>query len=107
MNSFYTLLIRAYQTPEKPEYKGGSWHVEGMLNERIVASGIYYYDQECVTIQTSWGPALTHIFRNITSSELAFRIAIQTPDRANRIQAETYDYYAFYKLWGLEMDYDE
>ena len=26
----------------KPDYPGGSWHVEGMLNERIVATGIYY-----------------------------------------------------------------
>lgn len=34
------------QTPEKPKYKGGTWHIEGMYNERIVASGIYYYGQE-------------------------------------------------------------
>ncbi|KAF2867072.1 hypothetical protein BDV95DRAFT_610955 [Massariosphaeria phaeospora] len=31
-------------TPEKPEYAGGSWHVEGMLNEHIVATSIHYYD---------------------------------------------------------------
>ncbi len=31
-------------TPEQPEYKGGDWHVEGILNEHIVASGVYYYD---------------------------------------------------------------
>jgi hypothetical protein len=47
-------------TPDRPSYPAGSWHVEGMLNERvrnlstststvnqicmqIVASGIYYY----------------------------------------------------------------
>ena len=48
-----------------------------------------------------------HMRRNITSSELAFRIAIRTPERAEQIQAEPYDYYAFYKMWGLEMDYDE
>ncbi|KAH0487732.1 MAG: uncharacterized protein KVP18_004350 [Porospora cf. gigantea A] len=44
-------------TPEKPEYPGGAWHVEGMKNESIVATGLYYYDVE-----------------NITESELAFRI---------------------------------
>ena len=31
-------------TPEKPTYEGGSWHLEGMLNEHIVATSIYYYD---------------------------------------------------------------
>ncbi|KAJ2626162.1 hypothetical protein GGF44_005139 [Coemansia sp. RSA 1694] len=33
-------------TPEKPEYDGGNWHVEAMANERIIATGIYYYDVE-------------------------------------------------------------
>ncbi|KAH6912119.1 hypothetical protein BKA70DRAFT_826214 [Coprinopsis sp. MPI-PUGE-AT-0042] len=43
-------------TPEKPEYEGGSWHVEGKLNEHIVATALYYYSSE-----------------NITRSSLAFR----------------------------------
>ncbi|CAG7921996.1 unnamed protein product [Penicillium olsonii] len=42
--------------PSNPTYKGGSWHIEGQLNERICASAIYYYDCE-----------------NITESKLAFR----------------------------------
>lgn len=36
-------------TPEKPTYAGGSWHVEGMRNEHIVATAIYYYDVDNVT----------------------------------------------------------
>ncbi|KAK1765337.1 hypothetical protein QBC33DRAFT_545162 [Phialemonium atrogriseum] len=36
-------------TPEKPTYDGGSWHLEGMLNEHIVATAIYYYDVDNVT----------------------------------------------------------
>jgi hypothetical protein len=36
-------LANIVLTPEKPTYPGGSWHVEGMKNEHIVASGIYYY----------------------------------------------------------------
>ncbi|KAG8997398.1 hypothetical protein FRB90_012514 [Tulasnella sp. 427] len=52
-------LANIHLTPEKPEYAGGSWHVEGMANERIVASGIYYYDCE-----------------NITDSQLAFRMGV-------------------------------
>lgn len=36
-------------TPENPEYHGGDWHVEGMLNERICATALYYYDSDNVT----------------------------------------------------------
>ncbi|MFJ8908301.1 DUF4246 domain-containing protein [Streptomyces sp. NPDC102351] len=50
-------------TPDRPEYAGGSWHVEGMLNERIVSTGIYYWDSD-----------------NITESRLSFRAALGDPD---------------------------
>ncbi|KAG0257337.1 hypothetical protein BG011_004011 [Mortierella polycephala] len=50
-------------TPENPKYKGGTWHVEGMANENIVASGIYYYHTE-----------------NISESRLNFRIQVSEPD---------------------------
>ncbi|KAK7709768.1 hypothetical protein SLS64_006009 [Diaporthe eres] len=36
-------------TPEKPEYEGGNWHIEGMLNEHIAATALYYYDVDNVT----------------------------------------------------------
>lgn len=69
-------LANIHLTPEKPEYAGGVWHVEvssrrsalsalpltrcwlpqGMQNEAIVASGIYYFAQE-----------------NIGESKLSFR----------------------------------
>ncbi|CAI7576606.1 unnamed protein product [Penicillium glandicola] len=39
-------------TPDKPEYEGGSWHIEGQLNERICATAIYYYDSENITENT-------------------------------------------------------
>lgn len=45
--------------------------------------------------------------RNITGSELAFRIAVDEPEIATGIQADTYDYYAHYKTWGMIMAYDE
>ncbi|MFJ5074500.1 DUF4246 domain-containing protein [Streptomyces sp. NPDC088553] len=56
-------LATIHLTPEKPEYSGGSWHVEGMLNERIVSTGIYYWDSE-----------------NITESRLSFRAALYDPE---------------------------
>ncbi|XP_037043321.1 uncharacterized protein LOC119079482 [Bradysia coprophila] len=56
-------LANIHLTPDQPEYPGGSWHIEGMANERIVASGIYYYSSN-----------------NITESRLNFRHAVREPD---------------------------
>jgi hypothetical protein len=50
-------------TPDKPEYSGGAWHVEGMQNEAIVCTLIHYYSCE-----------------NITESRLNFRQAICEPE---------------------------
>jgi len=50
-------------TPENPTYSGGSWHVEGMMNENIVATGIYYYHSE-----------------NVTDTRLNFRIGVREPN---------------------------
>ncbi|KAJ7367576.1 hypothetical protein DFH08DRAFT_760827 [Mycena albidolilacea] len=55
-------LANIHLTTDNPEYAGGSWHVEAMLNERIVTSGIYYYDEE-----------------NISESKLAFRLTTGDP----------------------------
>ncbi|MDQ0585727.1 hypothetical protein QF030_007905 [Streptomyces rishiriensis] len=56
-------LATIHLTPDKPEYPGGSWHVEGMMNERIVSTCIYYWDSE-----------------NITESRLSFRAALDDPN---------------------------
>lgn len=42
-------LANIHLTPEKPSYGGGSWHVEGQLNEHICATALYYYDNENIT----------------------------------------------------------
>ncbi|QRV92052.1 hypothetical protein RhiJN_20070 [Ceratobasidium sp. AG-Ba] len=55
-------MANIYLTPENPVYQGGSWHVEGMWNEAIAVSGIYYYDED-----------------NISESRLAFRTAAAMP----------------------------
>ncbi|CAA7268687.1 unnamed protein product [Cyclocybe aegerita] len=56
-------LANIHLTPENPRYDGGSWHVEGQLNEHICATALYYYSSE-----------------NITESELAFRQQSDTTD---------------------------
>ena len=56
-------LATIHLTPDKPAYPGGTWHVEGMMNERIVSTGIYYLDSE-----------------NVTDSRLSFRMAVGEPE---------------------------
>lgn len=41
-------LASTVLTPEKPEFPGGNWHLEGNITEHIVATGIYYYDNDNV-----------------------------------------------------------
>jgi hypothetical protein len=72
-------LATIHLTPEKPEYAGGSWHVEGMMNERIVSTAIYYWDSE-----------------NITESRLSFRAAIDDP------RYEQNDGIGVSEVYGLE-----
>jgi hypothetical protein len=57
-----TKIAAIHLTPEKPEYQGGTWHLEGCTNEAIVATGIYYYDSD-----------------NISDTKLGFRAAVQEP----------------------------
>ncbi|ORZ30048.1 hypothetical protein BCR44DRAFT_1446544 [Catenaria anguillulae PL171] len=72
-------LANIHLTPEKPMYKGGSWHVEGMLNESIIATGLYYYAMD-----------------NITESRLEFRTAVQGPEY------EQSDYRGMRTIYGLD-----
>jgi hypothetical protein len=56
-------LANIILTPENPKYPGGVWHVEGMDNEHIVATGIFYYFNS-----------------NITQSDLQFRTVVCEPN---------------------------
>lgn len=56
-------------TPDKPEFPAGGWHIEGMLNEKICATALYYLDSE-----------------NITDSNLSFRM--QTSYDQDELQSQ-------------------
>ncbi|KNE65878.1 hypothetical protein AMAG_09842, partial [Allomyces macrogynus ATCC 38327] len=58
-----TKLANIHLTPSNPTYLGGPWHIEGMVNEAIVATALYYYD-----------------VHNTSESKLRFRSGIQGPD---------------------------
>jgi hypothetical protein len=66
-------LANIHLTPENPEYRGGSWHTEGLLNEHIVSTALYYYDSE-----------------NITDCTLDFRTCADKEDLAAEISYEQY-----------------
>jgi len=65
------------------EYDGGVWHVEGMRNESIIATGIYYYDIE-----------------NMTESKLSFRQAVSDI----KIDYEQNDVDGVEQIYGLETE---
>ncbi|KAH9940146.1 uncharacterized protein BXZ73DRAFT_43087 [Epithele typhae] len=77
-------LASIHLTPEKPTYPGGSWHVEGMANERIVATGLYYYAME-----------------NVTASRLAFRQSLWDGDD---LEYEQDDHRGYVAVYGFGRD---
>ncbi|KAL9585520.1 MAG: hypothetical protein Q9212_001473 [Teloschistes hypoglaucus] len=77
-------LANIHLTAEKPEYAGGSWHVEGQANESICASAIYYYSSE-----------------NITASSLSFR---QQVDEGFGLPYPQGEHKAIQQIFGIEMN---
>ncbi|KAK4634837.1 hypothetical protein CLAFUW4_00328 [Fulvia fulva] len=79
-------LANIHLTPDRPTYDGGSWHIEGQLNEHIAASALYYYDTE-----------------NITDSYLAFREGVDKDELNDYEQSECYalmEIYGIRNYWG-------
>jgi hypothetical protein len=77
-------LANIILTPDNPTYDGGVWHVEGMLNENIVSSGIYYYHSE-----------------NISESVLNFRRSCASPADTDYDEDGTEHGYVDH-YWGLD-----
>ncbi|KAH9940141.1 uncharacterized protein BXZ73DRAFT_43264 [Epithele typhae] len=80
-------LANIHLTPEKPTYPGGSWHVEGMANERIVATGLYYYAME-----------------NVTESRLGFRMRVGGGDYGIDLSYEQSDHNGYVVAYGFGQD---
>ncbi|RPD53884.1 hypothetical protein L226DRAFT_576124 [Lentinus tigrinus ALCF2SS1-7] len=78
-------LANIVLTPSNPRYPGGSWHVEGIANESIVATGLYYY--ACAII---------------TESRLDFRVTVGTEDGPGiEMRYEQYDYRGYMVAYGV------
>lgn len=69
-------------TPGKPQYAGGSWHLEGMQNEHIAATALYYYD--C---------------KNVTESRLHFRAKAELDSVDMHYEQDDHD--GLEKIYGL------
>ncbi|RBR06589.1 uncharacterized protein FIESC28_10984 [Fusarium coffeatum] len=78
-------LANIHLTPEKPQYDGGSWHVEGQFNEHICATALYYYDCE-----------------NVTDSHLAFRTWADGDDLSDELHHEQYDYAGIEQIFAIK-----
>lgn len=77
-------LANIHLTPEKPTYNGGSWHIEGQMNEHICATALYYYDNE-----------------NITESRLMFRTTANREDLRNEIAYDDTHYFFLDRMFAL------
>ncbi|KAF1929857.1 uncharacterized protein M421DRAFT_60135 [Didymella exigua CBS 183.55] len=80
-------LANVHLTPEKPDYEGGAWHIESQLNEHIVATALYYYDND-----------------NVTDSRLHFRTKVEANHFTDDIEYEQSDDIGFRTIWGIDND---
>ncbi|RSL72229.1 hypothetical protein CEP54_000864 [Fusarium duplospermum] len=78
-------LANIHLTPEKPKYDGGSWHIEGQLNERICATALYYYDCD-----------------NITNCQLDFRTIANKEDLMMELGYEQGDYTSIDRTFDID-----
>ncbi|QUC17481.1 uncharacterized protein UV8b_01722 [Ustilaginoidea virens] len=80
-------LASIHLTPEKPAYDGGSWHVEGQLNEHICSTALFYYDSQ-----------------NVTESRLDFRTMANRDqlDEYPALAYEQYDWRTIRRLFAIE-----
>ncbi|KAF4950576.1 hypothetical protein FSARC_13144 [Fusarium sarcochroum] len=82
-------LANIHLTPEKPTYDGGSWHIEGQLNEHICATALYYYDCD-----------------NITESRLDFRTPANQEDMMMELNHEQGDYENIERIYDIRSSED-
>lgn len=82
-------LANIHLTPEKPSYAGGSWHVEGQLNERICATALFYYDSD-----------------NITESRLAFRTPANGEELGEKLKYRQNDGGSIERAFAIRSDFD-
>ncbi|CAM1510371.1 Fc.00g007060.m01.CDS01 [Cosmosporella sp. VM-42] len=82
-------LANIHLTPEKPTYDGGSWHIEGQLNEHICSTALYYYDCD-----------------NITDCHLDFRTSANAEDLTMNVSYEQSDFSSLNRTFAIRAHAD-
>ncbi|KAG8424818.1 hypothetical protein J3458_001579 [Metarhizium acridum] len=85
----YRETSQVHLTPDKPSYDGGSWHIEGQLNEHICATALFYYD--C---------------HNITESRLAFRTPGNAENLSQRLKYPQNDKASIERVFAIRSGFD-
>ncbi|KAF7554625.1 hypothetical protein G7Z17_g2757 [Cylindrodendrum hubeiense] len=80
-------LANIHLTPDKPHYDGGSWHIEGQLNEHICSTALYYYDCD-----------------NITDCRLDFRTQADEEKLRSNLSYDQGDHDSIYATFGIRND---
>jgi hypothetical protein len=80
-------LANIHLTPDCPSYDGGSWHIEGLQNEHICATALYYYDSE-----------------NITDSHLDFRTRADREELAANVSYDQGDDFFIQRTFALDTE---
>ncbi|KAJ4114702.1 hypothetical protein NW760_001625 [Fusarium oxysporum] len=83
-------MANIHLTPEKPTYDGGSWHVEGQLNEHICATALFYYDSD-----------------NITESSLSFRTQADRDNLRDRLSYSQGDHGGIEAIFAIKAKGDK
>jgi hypothetical protein len=83
-------MANIHLTPEKSKYDGGSWHVEGQLNEHICATALFYYESE-----------------NITESRLSFRTQADRDNLSDRLSYSQGDYDGIEAIFAIQAKGDK
>lgn len=78
-------LANIHLTPEKPTYDGGSWHIEGQLNEHICSTALYYYDCD-----------------NITECRLDFRTPANQEDMNESVYYQQDDHMSLMRTFAID-----
>ncbi|KAH7154406.1 hypothetical protein DER46DRAFT_688295 [Fusarium sp. MPI-SDFR-AT-0072] len=83
-------MANIHLTPEKPTYDGGSWHVEGQLDEHICATALFYYDID-----------------NITESRLSFRTQADRDKLRDRLSYSQGDHDGIEAIFAIKAKGDK
>ncbi|GAO13647.1 hypothetical protein UVI_02017540 [Ustilaginoidea virens] len=82
-------LASIHLTPQNPRYDGGSWHIEGQLNEHICATALYYYDSD-----------------NISESRLAFRTSADTEELSFNLDYKQGDVRSIARTFAVDQEHE-